>query len=582
MSLLIWLPLNGDLENLGLSDTSAISTANILFSDNGKIGKCISGYTGYFSVPSMAEKKQMSVAYWIKVSTATATNWLDAFRWFSTDGLTTYRSRNEFYTNTTLTGFWYQGGSISGKPYTVGTWQHHVFIIDYETGITKFYINGSLIGSQTNADTTHYLTGNNFMIGENGLDTSHNDFRLYDHCLSEKEVKEISKGLVAHYPLNDFIANKNLFKNTADLIQDNRGSADGSRKEYMYFNVGDGYLDIPSDTIVTISFDLEMDVKTGPNIYFQIYNTNNKGPKYFAGRNLQSELTGYQAGDKISGRYSVTTTIIDRESSLTTNYIEFYSTYGSSNFFKISNLKMELGSVATPWIPNEADSLYSDMGLDETVVYDTSGYKNHGTLSPNSPVIDMDSVRYSSCMRFNGSNNYIDLNKATWLPTDQITVSMWCYMDTWGNTRPISCTESGGFNFEQGTGGGFRFPVYKTGSSYIYGTPVKKWTDYTPGWHLITGTFDGYVSRIYIDGEFDSASADNSTKALIGYNKNAKLFIGCEASTANPSTPYFNGKISDVRIYATALSADDIRDLYRVSSSVDNHGNTYSYEINEI
>jgi len=42
MSLLIWLPLNGDLRNQGLSDLTFTNTnlINIYEDDNGKIGKC--------------------------------------------------------------------------------------------------------------------------------------------------------------------------------------------------------------------------------------------------------------------------------------------------------------------------------------------------------------------------------------------------------------------------------------------------------------------------------------------------------------------------------------------------------------
>ena len=214
MSLLVWLPLNGDLRNNGLAETSTISTANLSFAANGKIGKCMSGYTGFFSVPSMVNKKQLSVAYWVRINTATATNWLDAFTWYSTDGTTSQTSRNEFYTNSTYTGFWFAGSpnSISGKTNTVGTWQHHAFVIDYSAGTSEFFINGISVGKTTGVYTTHYLTGNNFRIGENGLDASYNDFRLYDHILSDREVKELAKGLVAHWKLDDFVGNPNQLK----------------------------------------------------------------------------------------------------------------------------------------------------------------------------------------------------------------------------------------------------------------------------------------------------------------------------------------------------------------------------------
>lgn len=556
MSLQVWLPLNGSLENLGLADVGEIDTTNISFTDNGKIGKCLTGYTGYFNIPSMTGKKQLSVAYWIRINTATSTQWLDAFRWHSTDGSSSYSSRNEFYNDCTTTGFWFKGGSISGKTTTVGDWHHHAFTIDYEVGTAIFYIDGILKGSSSAVDTTHYLTGTNFMIGENGLDASHNDVRIYDHMLSTKEVKELSKGLVAHYPLNDFIGNPNL------LPMDHGVNNVNTRTNYYLGGTSNSvYHQLDAGTYtISVSFQNR---EAYPNVYYLKRNGSNV--------NIGSASASRTFELEESGEYR-------------------FWLYANPNSMpgieddQVVNFKLEKGLVATPWIPNTEDDLYSAMGLDENIVYDCSGYNHHGTFSPVSPVVDSDSIRYSSCMKFNGSNNYVDLGIDTWCPTDQITVSMWVYRDVWqsANSKPISCTESGGFNFEEGSGGGYRFPVYKNGSSYIYGIPVKKWADYSPGWHFIVGTFDGYVSKIYIDGEYDNGSANSDTKALIRYNANAKLFLGCEAATANPHAPYLDGKLSDVRIYATALSAEDIKALYETSVSIDDKGNFHAYEISEV
>ena len=38
MALRVWLPLNGNLENQGLSDINA--SGSLIYSDSGKIGKC--------------------------------------------------------------------------------------------------------------------------------------------------------------------------------------------------------------------------------------------------------------------------------------------------------------------------------------------------------------------------------------------------------------------------------------------------------------------------------------------------------------------------------------------------------------
>ena len=50
----------------------------------------------------------------------------------------------------------------------------------------------------------------------------------------------------------------------------------------------------------------------------------------------------------------------------------------------------------------------------------------------------------------------------------------------------------------------------------------------------------------------------------------------------NPTSYFpFVGSISDVRLYATALSAEDILTMYKTSGIIDNKGNVYAYEFKE-
>lgn len=151
---------------------------------------------------------------------------------------------------------------------------------------------------------------------------------------------------------NISVGGRNYILDSAGTLVSCLGSAAGSRKEYQSLNVGQSYMNVPDGTEVTISFDLYMTVNTA-NPRLQVYNTNNKGPKQFM---AVSKYFTAAVGDVINERVSLTSSIRDRaDSTLSNNFIEFYSYYDTSNWFSISNLKVEIGNVATDWTPAPED-----------------------------------------------------------------------------------------------------------------------------------------------------------------------------------------------------------------------------------
>lgn len=157
------------------------------------------------------------------------------------------------------------------------------------------------------------------------------------------------------------VGGRNYIFNSAGVLANNRGSAAGSRKEYIALNLGQSYMDVPEGTQVVVSFDLVMDVATA-NPTLQVYNTNNDGPKCFSIQAGHGESSGpivsftAAVGDVINQRVSVTGYIRDRDNPpKSTNWLEFYSNYGSNNFFSIANIKLEVGNVATDWTPAPED-----------------------------------------------------------------------------------------------------------------------------------------------------------------------------------------------------------------------------------
>lgn len=223
--------------------------------------------------------------------------------------------------------------------------------------------------------------------------------------------------------------------------------------------------------------------------------------------------------------------------------------------------------------------------FDQFNVSDNSGYGNNG-LAINITNVYSDTPRYQTSYPFNGSNSYIYLPKDAARPKDAITISVWAYMDDWSTFagRLISCTEGGGWNFEPNSGKmSFAIGTGISSNTYISVNSVTTLSQLSSGWHHFVGTYDGLSSKLYIDGELET-TVNKYSSAIPVYYADNYTFVGAEAggNTTTPAGNYFNGRISDVRIYATALSAANILELYQVSISIDKNYSMHCYELVEV
>ena len=586
MALQVWLPLNGNLKNLGLDDIE-FTKSTVSRYESGKIGQALQMKDSnvFFTAPSLTDVKVFSVAFWYKAisdSSITA-NWRrvlsfdtknadgtagSLFRFESSYGLTTSHALSVH--NNTSQSLGSIGHSIIALK---DEWHHACFIHTPEQNLT--YLDGTLIatgdGAAGTINGTIKISDTSAGTDPNGL---MNDLRIYDHALSQKEIKLLSQGLIAHYPLNDGIGGENILK---DSHIEKSGAANVA--QWFRWNLT---TTLSTNTIYTISFDAKTTVTTD---VFYIGWAN--------GDNTQELLSSGVEVIQSYKRYSFTgsTTKTNINSIIISNYKGYGrgNTNNTNGVLSVKNVKLELGEKSTPWIPNSADALYSKMGLDNGIVYDCSGYEHNGSVVGTGVTYSSEAPRYTCSTDFQQSdatNSYINLGTGGKV-SDEITVSEWVYMDTWTtDPHPFSCTESGGWNIEKNSNKP-TFPVYVNTVGYVHSingdisTPL--WTDLSSGWHMFTGTYDGFNIKLYIDGELVANKATGKTDKLpIHYHATNPILIHSEPTSTTGSNSYPACKMSDMRIYATALSAEDIKSLYETRASIDNYSNTYTYEFMEV
>ena len=189
-------------------------------------------------------------------------------------------------------------------------------------------------------------------------------------------------------------------------------------------------------------------------------------------------------------------------------------------------------------------------------VYDSSGYNYHGKSIATSLLISSDTPRNQFSTNFNGTDDGIIIEN---LPLSNIintaiTYSFWIKPNGESGARSVyfGSYSYNSWSIEKKTNDVLRL--------YWNGSPDETCTgaNITDGvWQHICITKEGTNDvKVYINGslKWTSTAAHNAITFPTTYR------IGRDSRSGN-GTPY-KGQISDFRIYATALSADDILTLY--------------------
>ena len=574
MSLQVWLPLNGNLNNQGLS---AVTSTGGTVNNTGILGKCYAcSSSSYITIQNpVTDKYDFSFSFWMKVPTTLSSvgawNTMFLFRVLNINNNSTETSVGISWTDYNNIKIYDEANHQNiwmapGNQFNYDKWCHYTITHtgnDSSTTI-KVYTDGILRGTFNNSHRLVLRSGN-ILLGS-GINPSYgpiyfNDFRLYDHCLSAKEVKEISKGLLCHYKLdNNGFGNPNLITTMSSggrtTLNGKYGlNADFSQNAdtYGYFNVSPA---LELDSTYTLSFDVS-NFPVGGAWNFKLWNNAN-----------------YDIGTITKdGHY--TYTFVPSESKLPSGYnlTKFlFDDGGRTNpvgMVYFTNFKIEKGNKSTPWCPHTSDSLYISLGLDSTTESDCSGLSNNGTKigglsSSTNPL----SIRYESCYDFDGNTGSIQIpNLSTLVPSGEFTMNCWIYHDNTWSSKGYETIFGGPSGFElEAKNSSTNSPVLYA-YSWGKGSAVYELNK----WNMITMTRNASEAKFYINGELKITGS-------AGTIPSGNYFIGAWNTSSQQN---YKGRISDFRLYSTVLSVEDIKELYNTSASIDKNGNMYAYEFKE-
>lgn len=590
MGLIFWTPLNGNYINYGLGEYPNI-VYNGTLEAHGKTGSCYAFSQRYFRINGgiIAGLDSFSIACWAYL---TSTNY-QIFT-FETSGAWWQFVLEKDYLRVrdTVTGISGSRLNIPITPIPQNTWVHVVVVYDkgniyvYQGGVLKDVLHGN-INASMNAENTVLCIGadvaNSTSVYPGNCKV--NDFRVYDHCLSAREVKELSKGLIVHYKLSE---NCQTMDNCYSNPTFNTSSQTGGWSHWASAGAGSCSQNTDKDYIYNKNNAYSHKLSYTGSGYYLCY----QSPVFEGGyRSAQAiiKLSDGSEPDTSKIRFDwnagVGTAPATRFFSLGDGFylmkVEGFRQSGSNDLVGIRIVSGVTVYISEAYLENDRMVCSDILANDQSVIVDRSGYgRDAARMTPLT--VDTASPRYDKCLV--NAGNYPLRATFDFPESNGLTVACWVNMGKWGyqgsgifsTTGQIASTPTDyntttfnhydGYIRLRGTNG-TTYSI-KLGTTSTSDVPVNVWK------HVVF-THDGSTVKLYINGSL--IRSQSVPTPLVAFKR---LYLG--TSYAGGTNRNCLGKWSDFRMYATALSAEDIKELYSVSASVDNLGNLHCYEAEEL
>jgi hypothetical protein len=194
-----------------------------------------------------------------------------------------------------------------------------------------------------------------------------------------------------------------------------------------------------------------------------------------------------------------------------------------------------------------------------TVVHDSSGYGNNGTLSGG---VTWTQGKYGDGLAFDGTGEVDVTDSSSLEPPSAVTVSAWVKasaspgQDRYIVAKGAQSCNAASYGLYTGTDGGIAFYVSQNdGESYVI-SPDPGTGIWDGNWHFVVGTYDGSMVRLYVDGvQVGSGTPETgpigyglpTSDDLVGGN-----YAGCDAHG-------FVGDIDEAAIWSKALNTTAIQ-----------------------